>query len=258
MPVAVISDVHGNLPALERVLHEIDEAGVELVVVAGDVANGPMPRETIERLMALGERARFVRGNGDRELVACFDGTPPDADRPDEVHHLIGWCAAQIDRRQRDFLAAFEDRAAIEVDGLGAVLCCHASPLADDDVFTARSPDELMRPLFAGVVQRVVTCGHTHMQFERHLDGIRIVNTGSVGMPYGDEPGAFWATLGPGVALRRTDYDYEAAARRVRATGYPTADRFAAGVIRPPSAADAYAYMERTQAPLRNRRAASA
>jgi putative phosphoesterase len=243
--VAVISDVHGNLPALEAVLGEAAEAGAELVVVGGDVVPGPMPRETIERLMALGDRARFVRGNGDRELVACFDGVPPAADRPEPARLAAPWCAAQLDRRHRDFLAAFEPRLTVEVDGLGRVLCCHASPRNDVDVFTVRSPDEIVRTLFAGVEERVATCGHTHMQFERDVDGLHIVNTGSVGMPYGGS-GAYWALLGPGVELRRTEYDLERAAGLVRATGYPMAAAFAdRNVLDPPTAEDAFAYMER-------------
>jgi putative phosphoesterase len=246
MRVAVIADIHGNLPALEAVLRDVDEAGAGVVVVGGDVSNGPMPRETAERLMALGDRARFVRGNGDRELVACLDGVAPAPGRPDTVHLGIGWCASQLDRAHRDFLAGFEERLVVEVDGLGPVLCCHASPRNDVDVFTARSPDEVVRPLFAGVEQRVVSCGHTHMQFERDLDGIHIVNTGSVGMPYGDEPGAFWALLGPGVTLRRTTYDFEHAGELIRATAFPLAQQFADGnVLDPPSAAEAFAYMER-------------
>jgi putative phosphoesterase len=245
MRIAVISDIHGNLPALVAVLREIDEAGVDMVVVGGDVAGGPMPRQTIERLMALGGRARFVRGNGDREMLASFDGEPPAPERPERVHQVITWCAAQMDRGQRDFLAGFVDRLVVDVDGLGAVLCCHASPRNDMDVFTERSTDDEVRPFFAGVEQRVVTCGHTHMQFERDLDGIHIVNVGSVGMPYG-AAGAFWALLGPDVVLRRTAYDLERAADLVRRTDFPLAGEFAdRNVLSPPSAEDFFDYIRR-------------
>jgi predicted phosphodiesterase len=134
----------------------------------------------------------------------------------------------------------------VEVDELGVVLCCHGSPRNDSDAVTERSTADELRPLFAGVDACVVTCGHTHMPFERDLDGIHIVNVGSVGMPYGDEPGAFWALLGPGVRLRRTVYDLEAAAERIRATTYPLAREFADdNVLCPPTAAEAFAYMER-------------
>jgi putative phosphoesterase len=245
MRVAVISDVHGNLPALDAVLAAVEAAGVDAIVVGGDVAGGPLPRETTERLMALGGRARFVRGNGDREMVAAFDGEPLDPALPEFVREITAWSAAQLERRHRDFLAGFHERLVLDVDGLGDVMFCHATPHNDLDLFTAASPDDRVRALLHGVEQPVVVCGHTHMQFDRRVDGIRVVNAGSVGMPYGD-PGAYWAVLGPDVELRRTDYDLEAAASRVRASGYPMADDFAdTNVLRPATAAEATAVFER-------------
>lgn len=247
MRVAIISDVHGNLPALEAVLDAIDELDVDLVVSNGDVAAGPMPREVIERLMRLGQRARFVRGNADRALVGWFDGVPVEPPEPTEqMRQRLRWTVAQLDRRHRDFLASFEERVVVDVDGLGPVLCCHASARNDDlDVFTARSPADRVRSFFPDVTQRVVTCGHTHMQFDRVLDDLRIVNVGSVGMPYG-EPGAYWALLGPDVSLRRTGYDLQRASERIRRSGYPDAGEFAAdNVVRPPAAAEAIDVFER-------------
>jgi predicted phosphodiesterase len=247
MIVAVISDVHGNLPALEAVLDVIDEVEVDLVVSNGDVAAGPMPRETIDRLLRLGDRARFVRGNADRALVAQFDGAPagpPDAS--EEQLERLRWTAAQLDRRHRDFLAGFAERVVVDVDDLGPVLCCHASARNDDlDVFTARSPDERVRAFFPDVAERVVTCGHTHMQFDRDVGDLRVVNVGSVGMPYG-EPGAYWALLGPDVVLCRTPYDLERAADLIRRSRYPDAAEFAErNVLRPPTAEEALDVFER-------------
>jgi len=89
--------------------------------------------------------------------------------------------------------------------------------------------------LFAGVEARTVVCGHTHMQFDRRVGIVRVVNAGSVGMPFGN-PGAYWLLLGPDVELRRTPYDYAAAADRIRSTAYPKAEEFAArNVLQPPS-----------------------
>lgn len=244
--VAVISDVHGNLPALEAVLGAIDEADVDLVVSNGDVAAGPMPRETIEALMGLGDRARFVHGNADRAILTAFDGGPFDDELvPESERGRLRWMAGQLDRRHRDFLAGFEDRVVVDVDGLGPVLCCHASARNDDrDVFTVRSPVSRVRAFFPGVTERVVTCGHTHMQFDRDVDGIRVVNVGSVGMPYGDA-GAYWALLGPDVTLCRTEYDLDSAAARIRATDYPDAEQFASQhVLTRATADEAVAYME--------------
>jgi putative phosphoesterase len=244
MRVAAISDIHGNLPALEAVLAEVKREEPELMVFCGDVASGPMPAETIDLLLTL-QGARFVRGNADRGLIEEFDGKPP-SDMPGP---FSDWCARQITRRHRDFLASFEDRVVIDgVDGLGRVLFCHATPRNDTDVFMVDSPVERVRTLLAGVDADVVVCGHTHMQFDRMVDRIRVVNAGSVGMPYGT-PGAYWAMLGPDVDLRRTDYDREAAARLIRAKDWDTAEEFAAGnVLSAPSIEQAMDSMRRMEA----------
>jgi len=198
--VAALYDVHGNLPALEAVLTEVD---ADLVLVGGDVAAGPWPSETLERLRALGDRARFIRGNADRVLAE-----PPTPEReggpPAEV---IEWTRSRLCGEQLEFLAGLPQTAALDVDGLGPVLFCHATPRSDEEVLTRISPDERWLDALAGVAEPVVVCGHTHVQFDRRLGDVRLVNAGSVGMPYEREPGAYWALLGPEVELRRTEYE---------------------------------------------------
>jgi putative phosphoesterase len=149
MSVAVISDVHGNLPALEAVLDEIECLGVDAIVCCGDVAAGPLPRETCERLMAL-DGARFVRGNADREMAA---GEPP------------AWDTAQLEPAHRDFLASFEDTVTLEIDGLGHVLFCHGTPRSDEEIVTAITPEPRLAAVMTGA--DVVVCGHVHVQFDR-------------------------------------------------------------------------------------------
>ena len=244
MRIAAISDIHGNLPALEAVLAEVDREAPDLVVCCGDVASGPMPAETIALLMTL-RNVRFVRGNADDGLVDEFDGKPaarfpgPFAD----------WCAKQIDRRQRDFLASFEDTVTgDEVEGAGQVLFCHATPRNNTDIFTAETDVDRVLELFGEIEADLVVCGHTHMQFDRRAGRVRVVNAGSVGMPYG-EPGAYWAMLGPGVEMRRTSYDREAAARRIRAKHWPDANEFAArNVLDVPSVAQALEFFRKAAA----------
>jgi len=245
MRIAALYDIHGNLPALDATLREVGEARPDVIVIGGDVVSGPFPRATLERLLALGERVRFIRGNADREVVAAFDGAPFGAGMPAEVREVTAWTARQLDRRHRDFLAGLPETRTLPADGLGDVLFCHGSPRGDEEILTAATPEERLRAALAGVAEPVVVCGHTHMPFDRTLDGVRVLNAGSVGMPYG-EPGAYWLLLGPAVAPRRTRYDLEDAAGAIRASGYPQAEDFADNnVVRPPSAAEATAIFER-------------
>ena len=239
MRVAALYDVHGNLPALEAVLAEVESLEVDAVIVGGDIAIGPMPRKALARLLALGERALFLRGNGDREIA----GEPEGGDLWIE---RTRWSATQLERGQLAWLAALPDTQSMEVDGLGSVLFCHGSPRRDDEILTRISSEERVAAAVAGVPEHLVVCGHTHVQFDREVAGKRLVNAGSVGMPYEAQPGAYWALLGPNVELRRTDYDLEAAAAAVRATGFPEADELAAeNVLTVPTAEEATEQFER-------------
>lgn len=242
-PVAVLYDVHGNLPALEAALAAADAAGARTVVIGGDVVPGPMPRETLDRLRALGDRARFLRGNCDRLVVDAFDGRSL-AGLPPAVREIYEWTAGQLGHADRDFLASFPATLTALVSGIGEVLFCHASPRSDEEIVTAWTPADRVRPMLAGVAQRVVVCGHTHVQADWVVDGVRLVNAGSVGMPYG-APGANWLLLGPGIRPMHTAYDVDLAADAVRLTAYPGAAEFAARyVLRPAPVEDALNLLE--------------
>jgi len=232
--VAALYDIHGNLPALEAVIAELDEARADLVLVGGDVVTGPFPSETLERLGRLGDRAYFIRGNADRVLVA--DAGEPTGPSPWPKRQA--WTRAQLTDEQRRLLATLAHTAAMEVGGLGEVLFCHGSPRSDEEIITRVTSPERLSEIMSGVGQRVVVCGHTHVQFDRMIGGVRLVNAGSVGMPYEDEPGASWALLGPDVELRRTEYDLERAAAAIRASGFPGADEFADEHVLHPAGAD--------------------
>lgn len=234
--VAALYDIHGNLPALDAVLAELAHQDIDRVVIGGDVVLGPLPRETLARVRGLGAGAIMIRGNCDR-LVA--DPNAETAQRlPPAVRDVVRWTAAQLSAEERVFLGALPMSATRHVEGIGEVLFCHATPRSDDELFTVQTTDERVAPMFAGVTAPVVVCGHTHMQFDRRVRGVRVVNAGSVGMPYGP-PGAHWLRLGPDVQLTRTSYDLDEAAAAVRATGYPQAESFAARhVLSPPSHAE--------------------
>src|SRR4051812_2671316 len=224
MRIAALYDIHGNLPALDAVLAEVDVIAPDAIVIGGDVAAGAMPAETIDRLRGLRERARFVMGNGDREMVAAFDD-PGSVNAGDEAfRRLLADNASRLDRDRRDFLAGFEPVVSLEADDLGPVLFCHGSPRSDTEMITALTPAERLEPMLAGVAEALVVCGHTHHQFVLEHAGRRVVNAGSVGMPYQGDAAAFWLLLGPDLDLRRSAYDVEAALATLRASGAPDID----------------------------------
>jgi predicted phosphodiesterase len=222
--VAVLSDIHAVLPALEAVLAEPDVESADRIVLTGDIAAGPQPVEVLDLLIGLGDRVSWVRGNADREVVECRQGKPgsiPDAIAP--------WAAEQLRDDHLKLLAALPRSITLPVSGLGKVLFCHATSRDDEEVVLVDSRLERWAEVLADVDEGVQTivCGHTHMPFVRLAHGRLVVNPGSVGMPYG-RAGAHWGLLGPGVELRCTRYDIESACARVAAeSSYPEAAEWA-------------------------------
>jgi predicted phosphodiesterase len=233
--VAVLADIHGNLPALEAVLAEPDVAAADAVVLLGDIALGPMPAESLDLLDALGDRAVWVHGNCEREAVSAYDGEPVPGPNGDAARDT----ASMLLPRHRGLIDGLPLTVSLDVDGLGMVLFCHATPRRDDECVLVDSPMTVWRRALAGVQEPLVVMGHTHMPFDRLVDGRRAVNPGSVGMSYG-APGACWALLGPSVELRRTPYDVEAAVARIEAGAHPdAAARAHEYVVAPPGDAEA-------------------
>jgi predicted phosphodiesterase len=224
--------VHGNLPALEAVLAQ---AGDVQLVFGGDMAAGPLPAETLDRIMGLD--ALCIRGNADRELLSGPSGGLADE-----------WVVGQLEDRHRDFIAGLPEQVELEVEGVGRVLFCHGSPRSDEEMILKTTPDEWLREMLADVEADLVVCGHTHMQFDRSVDGRRVVNAGSVGLPYG-APGAHWLRLGPDVEHMRTPYDSDSFADRVKTLEWPLAERFAEENIRSvPSEEETLEFFERVAA----------
>ena len=248
MRVAALYDIHGNDAALAAVLAEVEALGADRIVVGGDVAGGPFPCEAVDAVRALGDRAIAIRGNGERELVEArlrLDAGSARIDPDDVWSSRTHWAAGVLDQARLDWMGALPPLASVEVDGLGDVLFCHASPRSDEEIVTPLSPEARIRPMLAGVAQRRVVLGHTHVQFDREVAGRRLVNPGSIGMPYEGAAAAFWALLGPGVELRRTTYDVTVTCARVRQSGIPDAEEFAESLAHPPPAAVANEFFER-------------
>lgn len=247
MRVAAIYDIHGNLPALEAVLDEVRRQEVDRIVVGGDVLPGSMPRQTLVGLLSLDIPTQFILGNGEVAVLEQMAGRTP-VTVPELYRPIIRWTAQQLSSEHERILAGWPKTLRVEIFGIGTVLFCHATPQNENDIFTKLTAEERLLPMFKGLDASIVVCGHTHMQFDRMVGKTRVVNAGSVGMPFG-EPGAYWLLLGPDVQLRRTEYDLAKAAARIRGTDYPVAEEFAARhVLQPPSETEmleAYAGIER-------------
>ncbi len=216
-------------------LEEIRRLEVDQIIVGGDVLPGPMPREALTCLLELDIPTRFIYGNGEVAVLQQIAGKDPLA-VPEQHRPAIRWTARQLDSEQERLLRTWPQTMRAEISGLGEVLFCHATPRNENECFTRLTAEDRLLPIFAGLNVAVVVCGHTHMQFDRMVGTVRVVNAGSVGMPFG-RPGADWLLLGPDVEHRHTDYDLAAAAERVRGTAYPQAADFAANLLQPPAEA---------------------
>ena len=232
MRVAVIADVHGNLPALEAVLADVDRERPDLVVSGGDVAMGPMPAEVVDALRALPYELRWVRGNADRGAG------------PPQFEEMTRWVVDRLGEERHRFLNEAELTVQATVDKLGAVLFCHGSPRSDEEILTKVSPEERVAAAVAGIDEQMIVHGHTHVQYDRLVAGRRVICAGSVGAPYEGRRGAYWALLGPDVDLRRTEYDVEAAVAAIRATGYPGTDDHVGWLLEPPDPDETSAFFE--------------
>lgn len=242
MRVAALYDLHGNLTALEAVLEEIRQAAVDQVVVGGDVVPGPMARETLECLLDLQIPLQFIQGNGEVAVLVEMTGmeAPPWYRMlPEQARAIVRWQAQQLHPEDQRLLASWPKTLRMQIEGLGEVLFCHATPRDENEIFTRLTPEERLLPVFEGLEVPLVVCGHTHMQFDRTIGRIRVVNAGSVGMPFAQPPGAYWLLLGPDVQLQRTPYDFTKAAEAIRRTDFPNLEALAVRyVLRPPSEAE--------------------
>jgi predicted phosphodiesterase len=227
--VAALYDVHGNLPALEAVLADVEREAPDVVLFGGDLVWGAWPSETLELALSLGDRARFISGNMDR-LTLESDG------------EASAWVRERLTESQRAVVGGWPATLALDVAGLDSTLFCHATPRSDEEVVSPASAEDRWVGALAGVREHVVVCGHTHLQYDEERAGHRVVNPGSVGNP-SVRATAWWAMLGPDVDCRTTDYDTRGAAAAIRATGFPRTD-FADELLEPLSRERLLAFLE--------------
>lgn len=240
MNIALISDIHGNLPAFEAVLADLSRENPDQIVCLGDVMwGGPWPHEVLIALRSL--NCPVVLGNADAEVLDL----PDDAESEDghKMLDISRWDAAQLDDADRDFIRSFQPTVDIALGAAGTLLCCHGSPRSFDDVIRATTPDDELDAMLTGSEAAVQAGGHTHVRMLRAWRGREIVNPGSVGLAYQFVPDgrvrvppwaefAYLAAADDGAVsldFRRVAYDCQATVRAMHERGMPHADWWAEG-----------------------------
>ena len=240
--LAVLSDIHGNLPALEAVLAELARERVDEVVCLGDVALGPQPAETVARVRGLG--CAVVMGNWDAWVL---DGFPAAHEDPWKRFVEQGeWWARKLSAEDRAFLRTFVPRIQLGVDGV-QVLGFHGSPLSYDHMILATTPHNELLGMLEGFDHPLMLAGHTHVQLARVINGTLVVNPGSVGLPFRGLPDGELQLISPwaeyallriedsriSVELRRTSYDVDGMLQHTIESGAPHAAWWAETWVHP-------------------------
>ncbi|CAG9297858.1 metallophosphoesterase family protein [Celerinatantimonas diazotrophica] len=224
MAIAALYDIHANLTALKAVLEEIKKYPVKLIVIGGDVIAGPQPLETLELLKHLTTPTHFIRGNAESELLRYCNGEHANglSAKADEV---TKWVAKQLKPDHLQFISRWLPYVELNDATWGDILFCHASKRSDIEIVTRLTSAEKLNTIFQDVHIPTIVCGHTHMQFDKTVAAKRIINAGSVGMPFA-KPGAQWLLLSEQVNLMHTDYNIHQAAAHIQQTTYPQREAF--------------------------------
>ncbi len=233
MKIAVASDIHGNVLALEAVLADLErQGGADRIIVTGDmVAYGPAPNEVFAILRKL-PHAHFLRGNTDRYLLEKNYPSTGGDEWKDKLLLSFRWTAEHMDAEVLHFLDTLPLSLSIR-EGNWRLLAVHASPRSDEEGLTASTGDDDLDSMgIDPAIVDVLVCGHTHVPLDRTFKGVRVVNVGSVGLPFDGIPRACYALISvtPGevtsteIALRRVAYDVEKVVEQFYAANHPAAD----------------------------------
>jgi putative phosphoesterase len=232
MLLGVVSDIHGNLPALQAVVAELEREHLDELVCLGDVALGPQPSKTLDLIRVLG--CPIVMGNWD---AWALDGFPEaEGELPRRFVEQGEWWARTLSSEDRAFMGTFQQRVELRLGGAD-ILGFHGSPSSYDDMILATTPHETLVRMLDGCDQPLFLCGHSHVQLVRVIQGRLLVNPGSIGLPFrgvaAGEPQLIspWAeyalvhidTARVSVDLRRTRYDVKRMLQHTIESGVPYA-----------------------------------
>lgn len=226
----LISDIHGVYPALDAVLTEEANDPSDVLIVTGDIALGPQPNQVLDRLRSEGDRVIAISGNSDREMLELLRGEGGDI-----TDAIAPWSANELTTENRAWLGALPGTQTVTIAGFGDVFLCHACPQNDMDILLVDTRIERWMEALAELPESVATVvlGHTHMPFQRLVNRRRVINPGSIGMPYGGS-GAHWVRLHDGIIETRvTHFDIDTAIREVgESSGFPGATEWVAPYVR--------------------------
>lgn len=236
MRLLVLSDIHGNLVALDSVLREVAQESFDQILCLGDVSSlGPQPREVLDRLRQL--QCAVVLGNTDAWLLAPPQATAADSADRQILCAINAWCADQLSAADRAYLRTFSFLLERPLDAERTLLAYHGSPRSFDDVIAAVTPDASVAQMLAGRSVSVLVGGHTHIQLIRRYQDAHLVNVGSIGLPGVNAGGpdlpmnhrVHWAEYGVvsveggrlSIELRRTPLDMPAVLAAAHASTMP-------------------------------------
>lgn len=228
MRVGLISDIHGNLLALEKVLADLERDPPDEILCLGDVAaTGPRPRETVERLREAG--FPVVMGNADAELLRPIPEKQGSDDNMRRIADIDRWCAEQLSSADLDYLREFRPTLETSLDHGRTLLCFHGSPRSFDDAIVATTLEGELGRMFSGHGATVMAGGHTHAQLVRQYRGTNVLNPGSLGLnPSGAEYAMIESTDDRlRIELRHLPLPGEAVAREALDSGMPHAEWWA-------------------------------
>lgn len=234
MRIALISDIHGNLVALDAVLANLSSEGVDSIVFLGDAATlGPQPKEVLARLREID--CDCITGNHESALLDPEHAT--DFHIGPELHPTLRWCADQLEPEDWEFLKSFRPVLEIPREPEAGLLCFHGSPLSNTDLILPTTSGEVLDKLFAGQSATILVGGHSHVQMLRPHEGKLFLNPGSVGnvflrphapgtvptlLPWAEYALATWNEGILSVDLRRVPFDVEQLSRAIAKSDIPT------------------------------------
>lgn len=225
MRLAVLADVHANRLALEAVLADAKELGVDQYVFLGDlVMKGPDPAGVFNLVRGLNPLC-WLKGNTDMWLEESGQAAGPVSPQEQELREYLSYAKAKLSPDAAAFLMALPVQKAIDFEGV-KILCVHGSPRAVDEAMNQRVSRDNLKQMIKGVKEDMILCGHTHVPFQEVVDGVKIYNGGSVGSPLDGDNKAAYGILDitdgePVFVVRRVAYSVEGAIGLARGSNFP-------------------------------------